>query len=154
MIKRIIVVAILTGILIGIPFLFFENYTQSIERKKELDYEFEKIESEEIKRVHLIIRNNLDSLLLDSVIVDSIFCRKLREIFLKLRENSDPIPRLIYGKTFYLDVTTATEKHIYVKVYNTYNTALILVKTKSKDSFGSLEDFFSSVNLKELLESV
>ena len=154
MIKRIFVTTILTGFLIGIPFLVFKNYKQALIRGQELNVEFKKIESEEIKLVHLRIQNNSDSLLLDSVIADNVFCSKLRSILLELRDNSGPSSRMIYNRTFYLDLTTTSEEHIAIEVYATDITALVLIKTKSKNWIEGLDDVYSSTSLKELLRSV
>jgi hypothetical protein len=102
----------------------------------------------------LTIRNKVDSLLLDSIVVDKNFCEHLRQALLKLPDNSRRDSRLISNKKIYIDVVTTMKAHIHIELYLTDFTALILIKTKSKDWAEGLDDLYSSTELKEMFERI
>jgi hypothetical protein len=86
--------------------------------------------------------------------VDEVFCRKLRQSLLKLQDDSGPPSRRISNRTFYLDIVIRGQDHISIEVYITKITALVLIKTKSRDWVDGLDDLYSSLGMKSLLEDI
>ena len=154
MMKRILITTILAVLLVGIPYLILRNFKQSSDRGKELTNEFKKLESSRIESIKLTIRNSLDSVIVDSIIVDKEFCERLRNEFMNLPHTPGPSSRLITRKEVDMDIMTTSKEHLNIELYLTDITALVLIKTKSKDWVEGLDDLYSSTDLKKIFENI